>query len=143
VAENLNVRIAKGREITFGLVVLAPQRGMERTEDDIKRAQGAGLHIACAQGIEIHFDGMQNGQALTACAQLAINSFNLSGLFLQLCFINSIRDRQAFGMIGDGNVFVSRARCPPPPSREYRRSHRSNLCAFANRLEGASPTTTL
>src|SRR5205823_14687606 len=100
------------------------------------------LHIACAQGIEIHFDGMQNGQALTACAQLAINSFNLSGLFLQLCFINSIRDRQAFGMIGDGNVFVSRARCLPAPSREYRRSQRSTLFSYANYLDVTSTSTT-
>ena len=77
-AENLNVRIAKGREIPFGLVVLAPQRGMERAENDVKRAQRRGLHIAFAQGIEIHFDRMQNAQALNACPHLAINSFNLS-----------------------------------------------------------------
>src|SRR5207302_1615638 len=93
VAENLNVRIAKGSEITFGLVVLAPQSGMERPENDIKRAQRRGLHVAFAQGIEIQFDGTQNGQILSTYAQFGIDSFDLSRLFLQLCFINSVRDR--------------------------------------------------
>jgi hypothetical protein len=51
-------------EITFGLVFLAPQRGMERTENKIKRPQRGWLHITFAQGIEIHLDGMQDGQAL-------------------------------------------------------------------------------
>src|SRR5205814_10337853 len=78
VAEDLNVRIAKGREITFGLVFFAPQRGMERAENDIKRTQSRGVHISFAQGIEIHFDGMQNGQFADACAQLTIDSFNLN-----------------------------------------------------------------
>src|SRR5207245_6602275 len=78
VPENLNVRIAKGSEITFGLVILTSQRGMERAENDVKRAQRRVLHIAFSQGIEIHFDGMQNAQALSACPHLAINSFNLS-----------------------------------------------------------------
>src|SRR5438045_9729966 len=48
VSENLNVRIANGSEITFGLVVLAPQRGMERTEDKVKRPQSGAMHITLA-----------------------------------------------------------------------------------------------
>src|SRR5437660_8989175 len=54
VAENLNVRIAKSSEITFGLVFFAPQRGMERAENDIKRTQSRGVHkigrASCREG---------------------------------------------------------------------------------------------
>src|SRR2546423_1663854 len=47
-AEDLNVGIANGGEITFGLVFLAPQGGMERAEDKIERAQRLWIHIAFA-----------------------------------------------------------------------------------------------
>src|SRR4029077_13870827 len=78
VSENLDVGITNGGEITVSLVFLAAQCGMKRTEDKIKRPQCVGIHIPLADGIEIHLDGMQDGEALIARAQLAINSVDLS-----------------------------------------------------------------
>jgi hypothetical protein len=66
---------------------------MKRTEDKVKRPQRGWIHITLADWIEIHLYRTQNGQAPTTGAKLAIHHIDLIGLFLELCFINSIRDQ--------------------------------------------------
>src|SRR5205823_14416396 len=86
-SENLDVGITNGGKIAVSLVFLAAQRGMKRTEDKVKRPQRGWIHITLADRIEVHLNRTQNGQASTTGAKLAIHHIDLTGLFLQLCFV--------------------------------------------------------
>jgi hypothetical protein len=83
---------------------------VEGAQDEVEAAQEVGIHVALAGRGEVHLDRAEDPEA--GCGEPLVCLVDLDALSKERGLVHPAGDREAYGVVGDGDVFVSERRGP-------------------------------